>query len=121
MGLFISTVYVQLPEVYNILNNADTALWFLVKAYEQNPADLRLLFRIGYQYDLHLNNEGKALFYYEKFLSNSGISEAATSDSTTSMSLSFSFEDYAAARVKEIKGIGSDEKGPPGEPDDPIK
>lgn len=114
---FVSTVYVQLAEAYNIFNDADTALWFLIKASEQNPSDVKLLFRIGYHYDLHMKNEELALVYYEKFLKKAGVTDPVPNE--TSLSFAVSFTDYAAARVNEIKGIKPDEKGSPGEPDDP--
>lgn len=116
---FISTVYVQLSEGYNILNNSDTALYLLKRAYEQNPAETKLLFRIGYHYDLHMKNEEMALLYYEKYLNATGTPE--TTNAEPSLSFAFSFSEYAAARVREIKGLEPNEKGSPGEPDDPIE
>jgi len=102
---FLSNIYFELAEAYNLCSKPDTALAILEKARCIYPENNRLLFRIAYQWDYYLKNPVNALTYYERFLKNkSNETEGYTGGAT------ISFEDFARNRISEIKKKNSQKK-----------
>lgn len=106
---FLTTVGVQLAETYNRLNQPDTALWFLKRAYANDTSDVKILFRIGYQYDLELNDPSNAMLLYEQYLSRLPVPEKT--DTASFVPGTRSFEDFAKNRLRELRETRGKEIG----------
>ena len=69
-GQFLSSIYSELANAYTIKGMADTSILFLNKAFEKNPNNNTLRFKIAYQYDYYLHKPYEALPWYREFLKN---------------------------------------------------
>ena len=108
-GQFLSTLYIELAGANTATGHADTAITFLKKALEMNPANNILRFKIAYQYDYHLRKPYEGLPWYREFLKNA---PPQTSTNPNPEQLVFnvdleqliSYSDYAKNRIREIAG-----------------
>jgi tetratricopeptide (TPR) repeat protein len=96
---FLSTIYIEISQAYNLTLKQDTGLLMLFKALDINPANKASLFRIAYQYDFYMNDTEKAIEYYELFL-NSGFARKTEFQNGT---INVSYEDYARKRIEELR------------------
>lgn len=97
---FLATLYSELADASTSKGLADTAVIFLRKALEANPANNTLRFKIAYQYDYHLHKPYVALPWYQEFLKNI----VPGSELKMNLPQQVSYSEYARNRVKEIKG-----------------
>jgi tetratricopeptide (TPR) repeat protein len=99
-GKFLSTLYGELADANTSKGNADTAIVLLKKAFEANPENNTLRFKIAYQYDYHLRKPYDGLPWYREFLKNAVMEN----DNRINLPQQVSYSDYAKNRVKEITG-----------------
>jgi tetratricopeptide (TPR) repeat protein len=97
---FLNTLCVELAGAYSENGQADTALIILKSAYEDNPENATLAFKIAYQYDYYLRKPSDALPYYNEFLMKCPESEKTEVNSP----LQRSYYEYTINRVKDING-----------------
>ena len=97
---FLNTLYVELAGAYSENGQADTALTILKSAYEENPTNATLAFKIAYQYDYYLREPDNALVYYEEFLRKCPESEKKG----INLPLHRTYYEYTINRVDQIKG-----------------
>lgn len=97
---FLSTLYSELADANTSTGQADTAVIYLLKALESNPANNTLRFKIAYQYDYHLRKPYVALPWYREFMRN----YIPGSESKPSLPQQVSYSDYARNRILEIAG-----------------
>lgn len=96
---FLSTIYIELAEAHNVLNNPDTGLQMLFKAMDVNPENKATLFRIAYQYDFRIDDKAKATEYYDLFLKSGYLRQSEIQSGGISMR----YEDYARERIEELR------------------
>ena len=95
---FLNTLYIELAGAYSEYGQADTALVILKSAYEDNPTNATLAFKIAYQYDYYLRKPSMALPYYKEFLRICPESEKQE----LNLPQQRSYYSFALNRVKEI-------------------
>lgn len=101
---FGSLVYLELASLYNDHNKSDTALILLERAYERNRTNNDILFRMAYQYDIHLQNYKEALFYYRDFISHSPEAKLKKSAKVNKEGeVNITLYEHAIVRVSELE------------------
>jgi tetratricopeptide (TPR) repeat protein len=101
----LSSLYKNTAEAYNKVYRYQDALNDLLLAYELNPADTLLVFKIGSQYDDWLKKPELALIYYEKFMKTRPEKKGTTAP--VKDGLTVSYYDAIEKRIKEIRAIRS--------------
>lgn len=99
-GQFLSTLYSELADAYTSNGAADTAVVFLRKALEADPAKNTLRFKLAYQIDYYLRKPYEALPWYREFLKNLD----AEAEEKSLLPQHISYADYTKKRIKEITG-----------------
>jgi tetratricopeptide (TPR) repeat protein len=94
----ISAVYQNLAEAYNDLYKFPEALSSLLKAYELNPNDTLMMYKIGSQYDYKIKNKPLALKYYNDFMKTRPPKKENQGNP-----LVISYYDVAERRILELK------------------
>jgi len=100
---FVSLVCIESAALYNDMMKPDTALAFLNKAYERNPTNIDILFRLGYQYDLYMQNPKEALIYYHQYMQLSDDERKNKVTVKKAGEVNMSLYEYAQNRVGELE------------------
>jgi tetratricopeptide (TPR) repeat protein len=95
---FFGTIYKKISENYNHVSDWENCLKYALLAYENNPEDRELLFRIASMYEYRMEDLKKALQYYTMFLEGAGeITETGEERNVISLAA------VAAKRVEAIR------------------
>jgi len=100
--VFLSGIYTNLAEACNGYSKYNDAVTAYLKAYEINPSDTLLPYRIAKQYDKWLDNKEMAIKYYSLFLS---VKQPATDETSTDKDggLVISYYSAAKGRIKQLQ------------------
>jgi tetratricopeptide (TPR) repeat protein len=99
--VYLSGIYTNLAEACNGYSKYDDALAAFLKAYELNPADTLLPYRIAKQYDRWMNNKELAIKYYTLFLQIKHPPSDISSTETDGK-LVISYYNAAKGRIKQL-------------------
>ncbi len=99
-GQFLSTLYSELADASTSKGMVDTAVGYLKKAFEVNPENNRLRFKLAYQIDYYLRKPYEALPWYRAFLKNLD----AEAEEKSLLPQHVSYADYTKKRIREITG-----------------
>ncbi len=95
---FFGTIYKKIGENYNHLADWENTLKYFLLAYENNPEDREVIFRIASLYDYRMEDLKKALQYYNLFMEGAG-----ETTQTGEMSNVVSLAAVATKRIEAIR------------------
>ncbi len=95
---FLGTIYKKIGDNYNHVADWENTLKYFLLAFENNPGDRELIFRIASLYDYRLEDPHKALHYYTLFMEGAGeITETGEESNVVSLAA------VAAKRIEAIR------------------
>jgi tetratricopeptide (TPR) repeat protein len=100
--VYLAGIYTNLAEACNGFYKYEDALTAFLKAYELNPNDTLLLYRLGVQYDRWVINKELALKFYRQFLKTRPPSEDVATKNNSGL-LVVSYYSAVDARIKELE------------------
>jgi len=95
---FLGTIYKKIGDNYNHVADWENTLKYFLLAFENDPGDRELIFRIASLYDYRMEDLKKALQYYTMFLEGAGeITQTGEESNVVSLAA------VAAKRIEAIR------------------